>query len=106
MKLPEEFDDPQEWANYYMDLHTELKKQELIELDLRECVDYMQDNLNYLVDKLDVIEDDDVATDLTQEMGIYFGAMMKAIIHFKKTMLLYQEQSFLKSIKDQKPDLN
>ena len=98
-------DDPEELLKV-MQFEISTRSNEIVSSKIDDGVELMQSNIDVILSKLELIEDQKLATALTRSIGINMAGMMKAIVTLKNENSLLREESFNRAMSNQNPDLN
>lgn len=106
MNIPEDEIEEAKKLLKQMEYEISTRSQEIVNGSLEDSLNLMQRSIDLILNKIDLISDDELATKLTRSVGVNMAGMMKAIAHLKGEITLLNEKTFSESISKQKPKLN
>ncbi len=106
MHIPEDEIEEAKKLLKQMEYEISTRSQEIVTSSLKDSLDIMQRSIDVILNKIDMVSDDELATKLTRSVGVNMAGMMQAIAHLKKEISLLNEKGFSESISKQKPKLN
>lgn len=106
MNIPEDEIEEAKKLLKQMEYEISTRSQEIVNGSLEDSLNLMQRSIDLILNKIDLISDDELATKLTRSVGVNMAGMMKAIAHLKGEIALLNEKGFSENISKQKPKLN